>query len=155
MFRARARVRQAVVLYQKAGWQKRALELCFSARLFDALRKVAEDLSADSDPEILAKCAQFFMEHQQHDKARSAIPVRLGVSSTVSFTSNSLNGRIVGPNFESWSPRFLVWTWSVEKAPLHVLVGRYLSGLQGGRCLRVRDVVINMCVACMYVCMNE
>lgn len=68
-YETRGQHSKAVVLYQKAGWQKRALELCFSARLFDALRKVAEDLSADSDPEILAKCAQFFMEHQQHDKA--------------------------------------------------------------------------------------
>eukprot|EP00927_Polykrikos_kofoidii_P019571 TRINITY_DN19165_c2_g1_i1.p1 TRINITY_DN19165_c2_g1~~TRINITY_DN19165_c2_g1_i1.p1 ORF type:complete len:1451 (-),score=223.71 TRINITY_DN19165_c2_g1_i1:186-4538(-) len=60
---------RAVVLYQKAGCQKRALELCFSARLFDALRKIADDLSADSDPEILAKCAEFFMQHNQHEKA--------------------------------------------------------------------------------------
>jgi len=60
---------KAVVLYQKAGQQKRALELCFSSRLFDALRKIADDLSADSDPEILAKCAEFFMQHQQHEKA--------------------------------------------------------------------------------------
>merc|ERR1719464_1246299 len=60
---------KAVVLYQKAGCQKRALELCFSARLFDALRKIADDLSADSDPEILGKCAEFFMQHSQHDKA--------------------------------------------------------------------------------------
>jgi len=60
---------KAVVLFQKAGYQKRALELCFSARLFDALRKIADDLSADSDPEILAKCAEFFMQHNQHEKA--------------------------------------------------------------------------------------
>merc|ERR1712232_908307 len=60
---------KAVVLYQKAGCQKRALELCFSARLFDALKKIADDLSADSDPEILGKCAEFFMQHNQHDKA--------------------------------------------------------------------------------------
>merc|ERR1719482_1715674 len=60
---------KAVLLYQKAGHQKRALELCFSARLFDALRKIADDLSADSDPEILARCAEFFMQHKQHDKA--------------------------------------------------------------------------------------
>merc|ERR1740138_858722 len=60
---------KAVVLYQKAGNQRRALELCFSARLFDALRKIADDLSADSDPEILAKCAEFFMQHNQHEKA--------------------------------------------------------------------------------------
>eukprot|EP00928_Gymnodinium_smaydae_P021431 TRINITY_DN1835_c1_g1_i2.p1 TRINITY_DN1835_c1_g1~~TRINITY_DN1835_c1_g1_i2.p1 ORF type:complete len:1445 (-),score=352.81 TRINITY_DN1835_c1_g1_i2:414-4748(-) len=60
---------KAVVLYQKAGCQKRALELCFSARLFVELRKIADDLSADSDPEILAKCAEFFMQHSQNDKA--------------------------------------------------------------------------------------
>lgn len=60
---------KAVVLFQKAGCQKKALELCFSACLFDALRKIADDLSADSDPEILAKCAEFFMQHRQHEKA--------------------------------------------------------------------------------------
>merc|ERR1740133_607876 len=60
---------KAVVLYQKAGFQTRALELCFSARLFDALRKIADDLNAESDPEILAKCAEFFMQHNQHEKA--------------------------------------------------------------------------------------
>lgn len=60
---------KAVVLYQKAGCQKRALELCFSAKLFSELRKLADDLSADSDPELLAKCAEFFMQHRQHEKA--------------------------------------------------------------------------------------
>lgn len=60
---------KAVILFQKAGCQKRALDLCFSARLFDALRKIADDLSADSDPEVLAKCAEFFMQHNQHEKA--------------------------------------------------------------------------------------
>jgi len=60
---------KAVVLYQKSGCQKKALELCFSAGLFDALRKIADDLNADSDHEILAKCAEFFMQHNQHEKA--------------------------------------------------------------------------------------
>merc|ERR1719335_407190 len=60
---------KAVILYQKAGCQKRALELCFQAKLFDALRKIADDLSADSNPEVLARCAEFFMQHRQHDKA--------------------------------------------------------------------------------------
>lgn len=60
---------KAVILFQKAGCQKRALDLCFSARLFDALRKIADDLNADSDPEVLANCAEFFMQHNQHDKA--------------------------------------------------------------------------------------
>jgi len=60
---------KAVILYQKSGQQKRALELCFSARLFDALRKISDELNAESDPTILAKCAEFFMQHEQHDKA--------------------------------------------------------------------------------------
>eukprot|EP00931_Biecheleriopsis_adriatica_P116716 TRINITY_DN92326_c0_g1_i1.p1 TRINITY_DN92326_c0_g1~~TRINITY_DN92326_c0_g1_i1.p1 ORF type:complete len:1461 (-),score=378.40 TRINITY_DN92326_c0_g1_i1:60-4403(-) len=68
-YEQRGQPSKAVVLYQKAGQQKRALELCFSARLFEALRKIADDLNADSDPAILAKCAEFFMEHSQHDKA--------------------------------------------------------------------------------------
>ncbi|CAK9076435.1 unnamed protein product [Durusdinium trenchii] len=60
---------KAVILYQKSGQQKRALELCFSARLFDALRKISDELNAESDPTILAKCAEFFMQHEQHEKA--------------------------------------------------------------------------------------
>merc|ERR1719215_639324 len=68
-YETRGQPSKAVVLYQKAGSQKRALELCFSARLFDALRKIADDLSADSDPEILAKSAVLFMQHSQHEKA--------------------------------------------------------------------------------------
>jgi len=68
-YEQRGQPSKAVVLYQKAGNQKRALELCFNARLFDALRKIADDLNADSDPEILAKCAEFFMQHDKHEKA--------------------------------------------------------------------------------------
>jgi len=60
---------KAVVLYQKAGCQKRAIDICFSAGLFDALRRIADDLNADSDHEVLAKCAEFFMQHRQHEKA--------------------------------------------------------------------------------------
>jgi len=60
---------RAVTLYQKAGNVSRALELCFKAELFDSLRKIADDLNADCDPEVLARCAEFFMQHEQHDKA--------------------------------------------------------------------------------------
>merc|ERR1719487_2122208 len=60
---------KAVQLYQKAGHQKRALELCFSAKLFDALKKIAGELNAESDPEVLARCAEFFMDNSHNDKA--------------------------------------------------------------------------------------
>jgi len=69
MYEQREQYSQAVVLYQKAGYQTRALELCFQARLFDALCHIADELNAEADPEILAKCAEFFMQHSQHAKA--------------------------------------------------------------------------------------
>eukprot|EP00397_Hematodinium_sp_SG-2012_P002167 GEMP01002173.1.p1 GENE.GEMP01002173.1~~GEMP01002173.1.p1 ORF type:complete len:1212 (+),score=290.70 GEMP01002173.1:310-3945(+) len=69
MYEERGQPSQAVLLYQKAGCQTRALELCFQARLFDALCKIADDLDDKADPAILAKCAEFFMEHQQHSKS--------------------------------------------------------------------------------------
>merc|ERR1719316_1520150 len=76
---------KAVVLYQKAGYQKRALELCFSARLFEALRKIADDLDADSDPDVLARCAEFFMQHKQHDKAVHLLSISHQYSKAVSL----------------------------------------------------------------------
>ncbi|CAD7929934.1 unnamed protein product [Amoebophrya sp. A25] len=79
---------KAVTLYQKAGQAGRAMELCFSARLFEPLRKIVEEIvkKAESapdqsgkgqdasdvptaDPELLARCAEFFRENEQHDKA--------------------------------------------------------------------------------------
>merc|ERR1719426_139552 len=63
---------KAVTLYQKAGYTTRALELCFSAKLYDQLRKIAEDIRPDSescDPEILSRVAKFFLAQEQHDKA--------------------------------------------------------------------------------------
>eukprot|EP00392_Amoebophrya_sp_AT5.2_P009189 g9217.t1 len=89
---------KAVLLYQKAGQVGRAMELCFSAKLFEPLRKIVEDIvskaeaaagasgggegtapggsssdpaggSPAADPELLGRCAQFFTQHEQHDKA--------------------------------------------------------------------------------------
>lgn len=60
---------KAVMLHQKAGNTERALELCFQGKLFDQLGKLSEDLSAESDPEILMKCADFFLKHDQHGRA--------------------------------------------------------------------------------------
>jgi len=47
----------AVQLYQKAGQSSKALELCFSAKLFDSLRLIADDLTADTDPALMGKVA--------------------------------------------------------------------------------------------------
>lgn len=59
----------AVQLYQKGGDSTRALELCFSAKLFDSLRSIADDLGETTDPALLAKVGDFFTSHAQYDKA--------------------------------------------------------------------------------------
>lgn len=60
---------KAVLLYQRGGKTPKALELCFRARLFDALRSISDDLDTDTDPALLSRCADFFLDNNQYDKA--------------------------------------------------------------------------------------
>ncbi|XP_059935422.1 intraflagellar transport protein 140 homolog isoform X4 [Mesoplodon densirostris] len=60
---------QAVMLYHKAGHFSKALELAFATQQFVALQLVAEDLDEKSDPALLARCSDFFLEHSQYEKA--------------------------------------------------------------------------------------
>lgn len=60
---------KAATLYMKGGKLKKAVDMCFNARLFDVLQNIADDLPADSDPHLLIRCAEFFMEHGQYAKA--------------------------------------------------------------------------------------
>ena len=75
-FESKGDMQQAVTLYQRAGSVAKALNLCFRARLFDELRQIADTIAEDAakgkpgtDPETLAKCADFFVQHKQHEKA--------------------------------------------------------------------------------------
>ncbi|XP_019615052.1 PREDICTED: intraflagellar transport protein 140 homolog [Branchiostoma belcheri] len=60
---------KAVMLYHKGGHFSKALELAFRTQQFAALQLIAEDLDEKTDPVLLNKCADFFMEHGQFDKA--------------------------------------------------------------------------------------
>ncbi|XP_060028617.1 intraflagellar transport protein 140 homolog isoform X2 [Erinaceus europaeus] len=60
---------RAVMLYHKAGHFSKALELAFASQQFSALQLVAEDLDENSDPALLARCSDFFLEHNQYEKA--------------------------------------------------------------------------------------
>nr|XP_006204453.1 intraflagellar transport protein 140 homolog isoform X1 [Vicugna pacos]XP_031542965.1 intraflagellar transport protein 140 homolog isoform X1 [Vicugna pacos]XP_031542966.1 intraflagellar transport protein 140 homolog isoform X1 [Vicugna pacos] len=60
---------RAVMLYHKAGHFSEALELAFATQQFAALQLVAEDLDEKSDPALLARCSDFFLEHSQYEKA--------------------------------------------------------------------------------------
>ncbi|XP_032702013.1 intraflagellar transport protein 140 homolog [Lontra canadensis] len=60
---------RAVMLYHKAGHFSKALELAFATQQFVALQLIAEDLDESSDPALLARCSDFFIEHSQYEKA--------------------------------------------------------------------------------------
>ncbi|XP_023244589.1 intraflagellar transport protein 140 homolog [Centruroides sculpturatus] len=60
---------KAIMLYHKAGYLNKAIELAFRTQEFDALQSIASNLSENTDPQLLHKCAQFFMENKQYDKA--------------------------------------------------------------------------------------
>ncbi|XP_028905060.1 intraflagellar transport protein 140 homolog [Ornithorhynchus anatinus] len=60
---------RAVMLYHKAGHFSKALELAFATQQFVALQLIAEDLDEKSDPALLARCSDFFIQHGQFQKA--------------------------------------------------------------------------------------
>ncbi|KAM8960405.1 intraflagellar transport protein 140 homolog [Pelodytes ibericus] len=60
---------RAVILYQKAGHLSKALELAFATEQFAALQSIAEGLNEKSDPALLARCSDFFIQHSQFEKA--------------------------------------------------------------------------------------
>lgn len=59
----------ALFLFVQAGHLSKALELAFATQQFAALQLIAEDLDEKSDPALLARCSDFFIEHAQYEKA--------------------------------------------------------------------------------------
>ena len=55
--------------HPQAGHFSKALELAFATQQFVALQLIAEDLDERSDPALLARCSDFFLEHNQYEKA--------------------------------------------------------------------------------------
>lgn len=53
----------------QAGHFSKALELAFESRQFGALELISQELDETTDPVLLEKCADFFMEHSQHGRA--------------------------------------------------------------------------------------
>jgi len=68
-FEERGSLDRAVELYHRGGRTGHALQLCFEGELFDALRGISENLEEGTDPAIVEKCATFFLQHNQFDKA--------------------------------------------------------------------------------------
>lgn len=51
-----------------SGVRRQAIDLCFRSRLFGALRDIAQTLDSDTDPQLLHRCAEFFLDHGQYDR---------------------------------------------------------------------------------------
>ncbi|XP_036142588.1 intraflagellar transport protein 140 homolog [Monomorium pharaonis] len=60
---------RAVLLYHKAGLLHKALDVAFRMRQYSALQLIITDMNADSDPALIHKCADYFMQNDQIDKA--------------------------------------------------------------------------------------
>ncbi|KAA3676159.1 intraflagellar transport protein 140, partial [Paragonimus westermani] len=60
---------KAVLLFHKAGHSGRAVELAFQTRQYAALQTVASSLDDKIDPTLLRRCAEFFTQNNQFDRA--------------------------------------------------------------------------------------
>lgn len=61
--------KRAVELYHRAGMLHKAVEMAFASQQADTLQVIASELNADSDPELISRCAEFFQSIQLHQKA--------------------------------------------------------------------------------------
>ncbi|XP_058128207.1 intraflagellar transport protein 140 homolog [Anopheles ziemanni] len=61
--------RRAVELYHRAGMLHKAVEMAFKSQQPESLQVIASELDAASDPELVARCADFFVGIEQPYKA--------------------------------------------------------------------------------------
>ena len=64
----------------QAGSISKAIELAFRTQQFGALQMISEDLDERTDPDMLNKCAEFFIDHGQFDRAVNLLIVAKRVS---------------------------------------------------------------------------
>ncbi|XP_043479538.1 intraflagellar transport protein 140 homolog [Leptopilina heterotoma] len=60
---------KAVLLYHKSGLLRKAMDLAFKTQQYDALQIITMDVNADSDPALIQKCADYFVQNEQIEKA--------------------------------------------------------------------------------------
>lgn len=56
-------------MYHRSGLLHKAVEMAFASQQPDTLQVIASELDKDSDPELVERCAEFFISTQQHQKA--------------------------------------------------------------------------------------
>lgn len=65
--------KRAVELYHRSGMLHKAVEMAFASQQPETLQVIAAELDAKSDPELVERCAEFFVESQQHQKAANLL----------------------------------------------------------------------------------
>lgn len=74
-FERKGEFEKAVHLYQKGGELAKALDLCFKVgsagrtEMFEVLSTISRELDNSAPPTVVARCAEFFVEHGQYEQA--------------------------------------------------------------------------------------
>ena len=68
-FERQKEYKNAILLYSRCGHMNRALTLCFKMKQYDALDEISDNLTAKTDPRVLMKCGQYFVESERWSKA--------------------------------------------------------------------------------------
>jgi intraflagellar transport protein 140 len=61
--------KRAVELYHRSGFIHKAIEMAFNSQQADILQVIASELDSKSDPELVARCAEFFQSINLNQKA--------------------------------------------------------------------------------------
>lgn len=61
--------KRAVELYHRAGMLHKAVEMAFASKQPEILQVIASELDTTSDPELVNRCAEFFLSIEQSHKA--------------------------------------------------------------------------------------
>jgi intraflagellar transport protein 140 len=61
--------KRAVELYHRAGFIHKAIEMAFASQQPEILQVIASELDRNSDPELIARCAEFFQSINLNQKA--------------------------------------------------------------------------------------
>lgn len=61
--------KRAVELYHRAGMLHKSVEMAFASQQPETLQVIAAELDTDSDPDLIERCAEFFLKSNQPQKA--------------------------------------------------------------------------------------
>lgn len=67
--------KRAVELYHRAGMLHKSVEMAFASQQPETLQVIAAELDSTSDPELIERCADFFLKSNQPQKASQLLAI--------------------------------------------------------------------------------